>query len=538
MIRRLFLALLLLYSLAVQTQSAARKVAFDRVPLTGGCNASRPLPMDVTTIDWSGAYGVCSLTAKWLSGKLFDIIVDGHTYTIKAIKGFPDVRKLARLLGVSPMLGTAGAPLSKWYDESVHGNDCSSPSGARPSIWLINGKVSVAFDGFLVDEASGSNADSYCALPSGVVTNNQATTVYAAVQMVSGGATYGYTTRYFPTLFSAGDTEAHGFIFNAGPPSEGSAISWTASARINDTTTTPTLWPETQPVVIGMIAGSDAFSVTQNEESASSSALPVDTATGGYIGATPFSINGGFYGRMYTFMVAGATAASSAQQTVMRNALYSLHQIAKRKPKYAILVDGASVDVGLGSRIGNVNGYGWVEQMLAQIPTPIRMGNTAVSGATTAEITSTISKSQCNFFKSGYTNILIGPSAAAGNSIIAGKTGAQAYSDLQTYVTDMRNCANPPSAILVWLLGTSCTECVRYNNLIVANAALLCITPIGGSDHLNPIMAAFATSNAKYFNQSPSWLSGHPTIAGYQNLSRAPLAALQTLASRFSAGAK
>lgn len=526
MIRLFVLALLLLYASAAQAQMPGREIAIN---FTGGCTASRPLPMDATTIKWSAAYGVCSLTTQWLSGKLFDIVVGGKTYTIRAVNGFPNVKRLAAILGVSPVFGKAGAPLSKWYDESGKGNDCSPPVGHRPSIWLIKGKVSVAFDGFLVDEASGSNADEYCTLPRGVVTHNQATTVYAAVQMVSGGAIYGNSTTYFPTLFNAGNTKSHGFIFCSRPRWTGSAISWTALAWTRHASTTFRLWPETQPMVIGAVAGSSAFIVTQNEESASSSALSADTANGGYIGAMPLLLHDGFYGRIYSFMVAGATAATGAQQIAMRHSLYALHKIAKARPKFAILVDGASVDVGLGSRIGGINGYGWVEQMLMESSAPIRMGNTAIVGATIANIASTISKSQCEFFLSGYTNVLIGPGTAAGNSIVKGKTGAQAYGDLQTYLAAMRNCHNPPGTILVWLLGTSCAECVKYNNLVVANAASLGITPIGGAAHLNAIMAAYAVNNTKYFNQSPSWLVSHPTILGYQNLSRAPLGALETL---------
>ena len=501
---------------------------------TGGCAASRPLPLDATAISWTAAGGVCSLTTKWLNGKpLFDIIVGGNTYTIKSINGFPDVRRLAGLLGVSPTFGMAGAPISTLYDQSGNSNNFTqSTSANRPAVWLINGVVSIAFDGFLVDFGSGSNADKFLNFAS-IATNNRNTTAYAAIQASNGGATFGYSTSDFPTLFNTGTSISHGFALDSGPATAGTQVTWTAYSWSTLAASTPTLWPETQPAVIGVIAGSGGLTVTQNEESASSAALSADTATGGYLGAVPLvSLNGGFYGRMYSFMIAGATTATSGQQTTMRNALYALHGIAKTQ-KYAILVDGASLDSGVGSLIAGINGYGYVEQMLTQIHAPVRMGNTGVQGATIANITGTVSASQCKFFSASYTNILIGPSSAAGNSISGGETGAQAYVDLQSYLTAIKACSVVPSTIYVWLLGTGCTECVNYNNLVIAGAASLGITPIGGSGYLNSVMATFTTANTQYFNQSPAWMVGHPNVVGYQNFSLAPLGAIRSFGLPF-----
>lgn len=536
MVWRLLFALLLLWPLAVRAQAPSIMPPIQvGEQYTGGCNPSRPLPLDATSISWGGAYGVCSLTTKWLNGRpLFDIVVGGNTYTIKSVNGFPDVRKLAGLLGVSTNFGTAGAAVSTWYDQSGNANNCTqSTSANRFAVWLINGRVSMAFDGFLVDYGSGSNADKYCTISNGLATNNQNTTVYAALQPVSSGAAFGYGVNDLSDVFALGNDGTSGFgLGGAGGTSK--TLWQSTSLQGAYPASASTLWLETQPSVIGVISGSSSLTITQNEEISSGlTAVLSGTASGGTIGAFPFfSFNGGYYGRMYSLMVAGAANATSGQQTSMRSALYALHGISKATAKYAILIDGASLDVGTGALIAGINGYGWAEQMLSQIPYPIRMGNTAVYGATIANLNSTIATSQCNFFQSGPKNILFFPQAAAGNSISGGETGAQAYADLQTGLTAYKACANPPSTIYVSLFGTVATgEYANYNALVIANAASLGIIPFSNASDcaMNAIIDGFVTSNAQYFNQTPSWLVNHPRIIGYQNFAMCGLAVLQSL---------
>ena len=496
---------------------------------TGGCGTSHPLPGDATAISWSAGGDVCALKQSWCNGKpLFDIIVGGNTYTINSVNCFPDVRKLASLLGISPVFGRAGAPLSKLYDQ-LGGTSgfVQATSANRPAIWLINGIVSIAFDGFLVDFGSGSQDDRFLNFPS-ITTNNQNTTAYAAIQASSSCASFGYgSAGDYPVLFSTSPAGATGFSVQTNIPNPLGAFSWVSVSAVNTG-----LWLETQPAVIGVIASSGAFTMTQNEESGAGAALASGTATGGTLGAINFfSQKSGFFGRMYGFVIAGAIAATSGQQIAMRNAFYGLHNIAKATPKYSILIDGASVDAGVGSLIGGINGYGWAEQMLAFLPYPIRTGNTSVQGAKILDLNGTVSAFQCNFFQATGTNVLIGPGFAAGNSISGGKTGAQTYADLVTYLTSIKACSHAPTIIMVYLLASSGSDAENdYNVLVIANAATLGITPIGGGPaggYQNTIMSQFQVANAQYFNQSPAWIASHPTIVGYQNMSLPPLAAIQ-----------
>lgn len=494
---------------------------------TGGCGISRPLPGDATTITWSAGGDVCALKQSWCNGKpLFDIIVGGATKTINSVNCFPDVRRLAALLGISPVSGTAGAPLSKLYDQLGGTTGFVQTTAAnRPAIWLINGRVAMAYDGAMVDFITGVNADRYLTFP-GITTDNQNTTAYAAIQA---STTAPATT--FSTLFNTSPAGSSGFMISSGS-SWGGAI-W--FAPFTGITISPALFTETQPSVIGVVAGSGSVNLTQNEESGSSAAFVAGTSTGGFLGAVPFfgPQNSGFFGRMYGFMIAGAAQATSGQQTALRNAFYGLHGIAKATPKYNVLVDGASVDAGMGSLIAGINGYGWAEQMLALLPYPIRVSNTSFPGAKILDLNATMATYQCSFFPATGTNVLIGPGFAAGNTIVVTpKTGAQAFTDLQTYITSAKACAHPPTIFIVYLLGSDGGDAEQdYNNLVIANAASMGLTPIGGgpnAGYLNTIMAHFSSGNTQYFNQSATY-AGHPNIIGYQNMSLPPLAAIRSL---------
>src|SRR5580704_10093529 len=140
-----------------------------------------PLPADAVPSVWTANYATAALTNNWLNSNFADVISTGPvTTTIKFISGKPDVATLATLMGVSATTGIGGLAMSKWYDQSGHGNDCTQATGANQLyVWLINGKVYVAGDGYLANFwANSSSLSKYCTLPAGVATNNQASSVY------------------------------------------------------------------------------------------------------------------------------------------------------------------------------------------------------------------------------------------------------------------------------------------------------------------------------------------------------------------------
>lgn len=496
---------------------------------------SQALPVDAVPGVWTIAAGTQALTSSWLTGNLFDV-QSGGTQTIKAIAGQPDIVTLAGLMGVDPHAGIGGLPCSTWYDQSGNGHNLTQgTTGIQPFVVLIYGQVFMATDGFMLNFISSAfNLDKFFSWPS-ITTNNQALSVYALLQSSSGGAP-GFGSSYFATPFTNTATSSSGFFASTGPSSGTTAPLWNAFDWVGLTVHASTLFPETQPLVLGIISGTGATNLifTQNEETSTVTSIPAGTSTGGSYGAATYLNAGsnatGLYAKTTAFMVA-TSALNSTQQTTMRKSLYQMGEI-DSAPIYSLLVDGASVDVGQGALVGasGVQCYGWVEQMLAQLPTGIRVGNTSTPGITIANLTATWATAQKNFYSASYTkNILIGPSFAGGNSIAGGETGAQAFADLQSYLTAAK-AAGAWTAILVGTLPASAptgNQELIYNSLVRANAAALGITVVDLAALPAPI-GTWTTSNATYFNQS-SPFTNHPTVLGYSVLAGAYLAAVEAV---------
>lgn len=489
---------------------------------------SLALPVDAVPSVWTIACGTQALTSAWLSGNLFDVQSAG-THTIAAINGYPDIVTLAGLMGIDPHTGIGGLACSKWYDQSGGGNNLTQATATnQPWIVLINGQVYVATDGMLLDFVNGVfNLDKYFSWPS-ISTNNQAQSVYALLQSSSGGAPI-FGGSYISLLFTNTTTISSGYMYGGGSASSTAEPLLNAFDWVGFTSHVSTIIPECQTVVLGTVSGTGAtnFTMTQNEETSTVTSIPVGTSTGGQFGAA-FYLSGsssgtatGLYAKTKAFMVA-TSALTSGQQTTMRESLYQMGEISSA-PIYNVLVDGASIDVGEGAFVGGVSAgvmaYGWADQVLNLVPTPFRLGNTSVPGATIAQLTATWATAQANYFSVSYKkNIVIGPAGAAGNTILGGKTGTQAFTDLQSYITAVK-AAGAWDAIVVTTLGTGQgPQYIIYNNLVIANAATLGIT-VARADLLPPPIGNWDTTNATYFNQVSPYTT-HPTVVGYAVLAQ------------------
>lgn len=511
-----------------------RKNGVWSAPLTGGINPSSA-PMDaVTGVTWQGGYGVSALNAAWrVAGKsLFTLASSG--VIIKTIAGgYPDVKALASALNVSPTTGIGGALVSKWFDQSGNGNDLTQTTTAnQPAIWLIKGKVFMAFDGLIYDYVhsfiDSSNGDKFFNMPSGMATNNRALSVFAAIQQNVSGNAFGFTNTYISSLFTTGVTTGAG---NSGVNFSSNATD--AKAPLHNTFAWPdfsalssAIFPEVQPCVLGFVGATGATTFTQNEESSTGAALAAGSPSGGTIGSLPFfGSTGGFYGRMQSIMFA-TSALSADNQAIVRKSMYSTFGI-NSNPNISILIDGASIDDATGALIGGVQGYGCWEQLFDQlngsVAATLRMGNTAVYGAKIADLTTNFAACQGTFFSPSSTkNILIGPTAAAGNTISGGKTGAQAYSDLLLYIAAAKTAGW--TRIGVSVVGPG-TENTNYNNLIIANAAAQGFTVIGQN---NPFLQAFPVTDPILFNTSGPY-ADHPTVLGYSQLAAGYVVDIQAM---------
>lgn len=524
--RRLILGLAIVLSVAT---ASAQGILRQASPLTGGCNLTGTLPVDAVPGVWTVAYGTCALTKKWFQGKLFDVTAFGSTHTIRAVNGYPDVKTLAGLMGISPAYGSGGLSISKWYDQSGNGNDATQGTAAsQPVVWLVNGKVFTASDGVLSDyiDQAASNFDRYFNVPNTATFHNQLMSVYAVVQhgnSVAAASNSNYDSVIFSTSLSG--TNSLTFWINAGL----SATPFVQLANFDVggsfAAHASGLLPESQPTVAAMIDSASATTFTQNEESGSSTAVAANTVTGGQIGGYPFfGISGGFFGRMQAVMVAGNTALTSGQQTTMRNSLYSLYGINKA-PQINFVVDGASIDSAQGAIIGptspaNVQGLGWVEQMqmFGQGMPAMRIINTSVTGTTLEDQNAKWATLQSTAFSSSFKKNIVfaGGLGAAGNSIGQGDTPAAAYNYLvNTYIPTVKAAGAWDAIFVATLVGEGVNA-----NFAAYNALLRAGVPAGTILIDVPAYDAFTSIGCNgtatvYCNPSSALWGSHPTVPGY-----------------------
>lgn len=489
--------------------------------VTGGCSAVQPMPLDAGVSGITAAYGTCSLGKAWLQRPLFDVISGGQTYTIRAINGIPDTRLMAQLMGIQPQFGRGGLPVSRWYDQSGNGNDCTQAAAAHQlSAWLINGTVAIHSDGYIQTRAIGSTVIQFCALPSGVAANSNATTEYFAGTQYQMGAPANPTAAVSGGILSllgsgcCGGGAGSGFQVSgqsqaANDPANFFSFSWDGFTGV----TNPQLWPESEPSVIGMIAGASTVTWTQNEETAtvSSSALVFNTTTGGSLGGDASNTDeGSVYAALQGILIFGSSALSSGNQQTIRNSLYGRFGIAKTQ-SYSVIIDGASYDIGWGSLVGGLNGNGWAQQLASLFPYPVRYTNLAVNGATIANLTTAWNGLSAYPCAGTYTKtILIGPASAAGNSISGGETGAQAYFDLQSYLIAVKAHCTWSAILVTTTPGTG--EYANYSSLIRLNAAALGVTVVDWA--ADPVLTAQGGTNQNFYNQSAEY-TGHYVPAAY-----------------------
>lgn len=506
---------------------------------TGGLNLRGVLPMDaVPGAAYTACYGVGALTYKWKRGKLFDMIVGGNTYTISAVNGYPDIKRIAALLGISAVVGIKGALISKWYDQSGNGNDATQATTAnQPAIWLINGVISIFFCGVLSQGIIAGSPSQYLTIPTTASFNSQSFSIfslfnpYANMVGYNGGTPTGTTpTLSFSTLFSIYNG-SNGFDFYF--PNNLGAVA--ATSGILDLSTfggVTAVAPEvgSQSTIFGGFGTASGCSTTVNEQLSSSvTALTAATITGARLGADESFFTAGASGRMQAF-VASSTQFSTAQQSQMRAALYQYGQVLKSPigstASVNIVIDGASFSQGRGGDPSglyptqNGGGYGsWEMTKDAFKNYAIQWSNMAASGDTiqnrTADYSPMTSKS---FNASAAKNILIGPNDAYANSIgIGGRTGAQAYTDFLAWLAAVK--ANSWTTILCYLLPSSGnTDFATYNSSMQTNASANGVTLIDMSADTSLTLNA----SPPYFNSD-----GHPTIAGYEKIAAYTIPAVQ-----------
>lgn len=492
---------------------------------TGSTSAVLPLDLPALSgVTWKAVWGVKALTKTWLNGNLFNIKIGTTTTTIKAVNGNTDIATLAAALGVSPTSGIGGAMAPQWFDQSGNTNDLPQAVTAHvPWVFLINGEVSLITDGWFADNLNSPPtadiASRYYPLPAGFTIDNRAHTVAAVVRLASSTNQFytGGLTNTASVLFAPGD----GVSFNNG-------FLWFPAQTILElidgsfTSLGTVINAPTQPCVLSYASAASGLSFRTNDTLASGTAIPAGNSVGGSVlRGIPGGPNG-VVGRTYAFLVAGS-ALTSTQQGALHSALYSLFNI-KRNGKINILVDGASVDYGIGAYVNNVQDgtvpaatAGWEQFMIDDLLRSgydARMYTSSSYGISIAQLTATWETNQKNFYDPTATqNILFASGLAVHNSLSGGRTPAQAFSDISAYVAAAT--ANGRNWTKIIVLGDPNDNAggagngAAYTALVSAGAAALGVTFLA-----NPT-ANVPDSSSTYVNASgPS--AGHSTIEGYR----------------------
>lgn len=480
--------------------------------LTGGFDLSGILPMDAATgVTWTACGALAALTAKWLSGPLFDVIDrGGDTRTIHAIDGYPDIKSFAALAGVDPRTGIGGLLCSKVYDQSGRGRDFTQATPAnQPGVWLIEGRIYFGFGGVLSQKALFLPAQ-YFNVSERVPVNNRSSSLYAIIKPYCSNAGW-VTERGSPAIYAGASMFSHG-------PANGIGVVDFAKFSGPSIAAPVTV----QRSVYSHILGADASRVSLNGVVGTAGPLAAATAMGGRIGFQPgLPFSTAFSGRMQGFMMS-STPLSPAQDTAVKGALYKYGDIRSALPsaigKVNILIDGASFDQGQGGdpagKYGTQNGggYGWPEMLMDQLDgLDIQWNNIAASGNRIASCTSTYgSDGHLCFNSSAAKNILMGPNSAVGNTINDGKSGAQAYADFLSWLAVVR--ADKWDRIITYTFSGPAGDPEQdYTDLMIANAETNRITVV--------VMPSIA----------PNPFDGHPGISGYQMMASAMRSVLSPL---------
>lgn len=490
--------------------------AFALPDSAGGVDLRGVLPMDaVPGATWTCCYGVAALTRNWMNGPLFDVIAGGNTNTIYAKNGYPDVKRLAVLMGIDSESGIKGLLISKWHDQS--GNEWHATQAAtarQPAVWLVDGAVYVFFGGILSTNAQKRLSPQFLTIPAGASINSQSFSAYSIFKPYTSSVAVSGAHK-FSTLFSANGNPSFLFAypstFGGGTP-RGFLIDLTTFSSAG--LAAPNIGMQQSVVSAFGTANETAFGI--NGSSATARAMTAATYSGGNLGCDQ-SASGifpnGASGRMQCFLLS-STQFSSTQRSQIGNALYQWGNVQgslAASAKVNVVIDGASFDQGQGGDASglyakqNGGGYGWGEILQDELRGhAIQWNNVAGSGNTIANCTSNYAPITSGCFNaSAAINIIIGPNSAYGNSInpaIGKRTGAQAYSDFQAWLTAVK--VNSWTRILCLIFPDRSMQGAAYNSLMIANAATNGVTLINMSNNV-------AHRGLPYLNPD-----GHPTIAG------------------------
>lgn len=351
------------------------------------------------------AYGVQRLRAAY-NGPAIRVVraSDSAVLPIGFVGNRLDEASLANFL-----TGTTGS-VDIFYDQSGNGNDATQTTAASQP--TISSAVKIG------SSALCFNAQ-FFTLPAGVATTSRAADAIAVLQLFNSNVGAG--------MIELG-TASHDFLF-ANTVTNG--VGW---IRAGFNGANSTYAPQTRTCIFEMELGASAAVGYQNGESTSSTASPVASYTGGFLGH--WDVTAGHDGAFYAGAFAIYARDLSASDRALLHAALATQFSFTESPTGRIIVTGDSI--AAGSNPPELNWNGWARQCRPMLSQQLNFYNEAAGGSQFSNLLANYAAS-VGLTLSQYSDLRIVLVACGTNDLtIGGRTAAQILADMQTYCGNVR----------------------------------------------------------------------------------------------------
>jgi hypothetical protein len=497
--------------------------------LDGGISFASGFPLDVAIaqgLSPNFAVGIGALTTAWSSGPLFDLRVGASTSTIHAVRGgYPDVVGIATALGIDPITGVGGGYISKWYDQSGNGKDYTQTTHAnQPALWLILGKVFIAFNGVLAASVGLSSPSFLQNL--GVLVNQSFSFLASIIGYSSTCAASGSDLR-FSTVLGTGQGVGNSSFTqldfadkypgpSGSPPAASGTLAFIEDVPNAIALAGGNLAISDNPALFGATGAPGGTTMYFNSSSVSGAAFSAQASLVTVLGNEVAAGMGGLFNGRMKGLIATGTTFTAGSALALQNAFAGWSGITLSPAKHLnVVFDGASSSLGQGSDPSggylsvSGGGYGVCEVLKDQFgASNISWRNIAISG-------NTITNSKTNW-DSGFGGAACYDASYSKNALFVGgegiyllvtngNTGAQAYTAFLAYLTSVKSTRSW-AQIAVTTYNTSSLG-GEYD---VLNAALLSGAQANGYVCIDMSKDALVGNIvAGYANAD-----GHPTVKG------------------------
>ena len=460
------------------------------------------------------AYGIFKLVSTY-AGSSFQVIraSDSTTQNIGFVSNPSYVLPVADLATLNTFCEGTTCTIAKFYNQSssTTTDDCiPSAAGARPpaTITMIGGYPTFEMNGnFRQQQASSFGAE--CTDASYSIASNSVS-AFVIGRMNNTG-----NTGLIMQTGGSGAWKGRWFVsssaWNVYNSSGNSNFIGGTQGKLS-----------TMMDVFGFTSGAstNAYYFNDNSLTGQSSLGTSQTWTSFTMGSDPSAESNHWFADMNWIGIMNfSSQLSSAQTTQLKQAAYSAFPITPQL-REQIVVHGDSLAAGWGDTVGQP----WPYQLASMLPKPYKVTTTAVGGITCTSI-STASPNQHKIaVQQGYNNMIL--IECGSNDIFTGRTPSQAYTDLQTVISNDRTVDSTDPIFVLTMIdranGSQETNRQTYNTSIrngitvaTIGTGPIYLVDIGGSS--SPLGVSGNSTNTTYFQSDQIHLTeaGYNVIANY-----------------------